>query len=60
MTVGVELDTAERTGPVPGDLAAALAAVPGARAAFDAFRPGRERLGPRPAPSGQVRARPSY
>ncbi|MGI5220844.1 YdeI/OmpD-associated family protein [Nocardia sp. CA-290969] len=37
VTVGVELDTAERTVTVPGDLATALAAVPGAREAFDAL-----------------------
>lgn len=35
--VEVALDTAPRTVEVPDDLAAALAAVPGARAAFDAL-----------------------
>lgn len=35
--VTVELDTAERTVEVPADLAEALAAVPGAREAFDAL-----------------------
>ncbi|HVU11064.1 MAG TPA: YdeI/OmpD-associated family protein [Phototrophicaceae bacterium] len=34
--VAVELDTAPRTVEIPDDLAAALAAKPGARAAFDA------------------------
>jgi uncharacterized protein YdeI (YjbR/CyaY-like superfamily) len=35
--VTLELDTAPRTVEVPADLAAALAAKPGARAAFDAL-----------------------
>ena len=35
--VSLELDTAERTVDVPEELAAALAAAPGARAAFDAL-----------------------
>jgi len=35
LDVGVELDTAPRTVEVPDDLASALAAVPGAREAFD-------------------------
>ena len=41
--VGVELDTAERTVEVPADLAAALDAAPGARAAFDALSFSRQR-----------------
>ena len=41
--VGVELDTAERTVEVPHDLAAALDAAPGARAAFDALSFSRRR-----------------
>jgi Bacteriocin-protection, YdeI or OmpD-Associated/Domain of unknown function (DUF1905) len=35
--VGIELDTAPREVEVPDDLAAALAAVPGARESFDAL-----------------------
>jgi hypothetical protein len=35
--IDLALDTAERSVTVPADLAAALAAVPGARAAFDAL-----------------------
>lgn len=35
LDVGIELDTEPRTVEVPDDLAAALAAVPGAREAFD-------------------------
>lgn len=37
LDVGIELDTEPRTVEVPDDLAAALGAVPGARAAFDAL-----------------------
>lgn len=37
LEVAVELDTAPRTVEVPDDLATALAAAPGARAAFDAL-----------------------
>ena len=37
VTARIELDGAERTVDVPDDLAAALAAAPGARAAFDAL-----------------------
>jgi hypothetical protein len=37
VTATVELDTAERTVEVPDDLAEALGAMPGARAAFDAL-----------------------
>ena len=37
VTARIELDGAERTVEVPEDLAAALAAAPGARAAFDAL-----------------------
>jgi len=37
--VTLEVDTAPRTVEVPDDLAAALAAAPGARAAFDALSP---------------------
>ncbi|WP_280420750.1 YdeI/OmpD-associated family protein [Nocardia carnea] len=36
VTVGVELDTSERTVTVPDDLAAALARAPGTRETFDA------------------------
>ncbi|NKY34697.1 DUF1905 domain-containing protein [Nocardia speluncae] len=43
VTVGVELDTAERTVVVPGDLAAALAAAPGAREVFDALSYSKQR-----------------
>ena len=39
IVVDLELDTAPRTVEVPDDLAAALDAVPGARAAFDALSP---------------------
>jgi uncharacterized protein YdeI (YjbR/CyaY-like superfamily) len=37
--VTLELDTQPRTVAIPDDLAAALAAKPGARAAFDALAP---------------------
>lgn len=39
IVVELDLDTAPRTVDVPEDLAAALDAVPGARAAFDALAP---------------------
>ena len=39
IVVDLEVDTAPRTVEVPGDLAAALDAAPGARAAFDALSP---------------------
>ena len=39
IVVDVEVDTAPRTVEVPDDLAAALEATPGARAAFDALSP---------------------
>jgi hypothetical protein len=39
IVVDLELDTAPRTVEVPDDLAAALEAAPGARAAFDALSP---------------------
>jgi hypothetical protein len=39
IVVDLEVDTAPRTVEVPDDLAAALAAAPGARAAFDALSP---------------------
>ncbi|MDR6906310.1 hypothetical protein J2X63_001996 [Agromyces sp. 3263] len=39
IVVDVEVDTAPRTVEVPDDLAAALEATPGARAAFDALAP---------------------
>ena len=39
IVVGLEVDTAPRTVEVPDDLAAALDAAPGARAAFDALSP---------------------
>jgi hypothetical protein len=41
--VTLELDTAPRTVDVPDDLAAALAAKPGARAAFDASSPSKRK-----------------
>jgi hypothetical protein len=41
--VTLELDTAPRTVEVPDDLAAALAAKPGARAAFDASSPSKRK-----------------
>ena len=41
--VTLELDTAPRTVDVPDDLAAALAAKPGAREAFDASAPSRKK-----------------
>ena len=43
VTVGVELDTSERTVTVPGDLAAALAEASGAREAFDALSYSKQR-----------------
>ncbi|GAB7042257.1 MULTISPECIES: YdeI/OmpD-associated family protein [Catenuloplanes] len=43
VTVGLELDSAPREVEVPDDLAAALAAAPDARAAFDALSYSRKR-----------------
>lgn len=43
ITVELTLDTAPRTVEPPADLAEALAAVPGAREAFDALSPSRQK-----------------
>ncbi|MBX3028832.1 MAG: DUF1905 domain-containing protein [Chloroflexi bacterium] len=43
MEVTLELDTQPRTVEVPADLAAALAAVPGGREAFDGLAPSRRK-----------------